>query len=74
MLAKQATTNTKEQFALGDFRAAFTDTIIDGLDSYESMAEQVLSNDRTRKGFERLVLDLVYRSFGNVQRQRTIEP
>ena len=66
VLAKQAATNTKDQFALGDFRTAFTDTIIEGLDSYQSMAEQVLSNERTRKGFEKLVLDLVYKGFGDL--------
>lgn len=62
-LSKQAAHNNKEQFALGDFSTVFTDTIIDGLDNYQSMAEQVLTKDQTRKGFERLVLDLVYRGF-----------
>lgn len=62
-LAKQAAQNNKEQFALGDFSNVFTDTIIEGLDNYQSMAEQVLTKEQTRKGFERLVLDLVYRGF-----------
>jgi type I restriction enzyme R subunit len=63
LLAKQAASNSKEQFSLGDFSGVLVDTIIDGLDSYRAMAEQVLGNDATRKGFERLVLDLVYRGF-----------
>lgn len=62
-LSKQAAHNNKEQFALGDFPSVFVDTIIEGLDNYQSMAEQVLTKDQTRKGFERLVLDLVYRGF-----------
>ncbi|HRW09274.1 MAG TPA: type I restriction endonuclease [Caldilineaceae bacterium] len=63
VLAKQAASNTKEQFALGDFSGVFEDTVIDGLDNYRSMAEQVLTSTATRKGFERLVLDMVYRGF-----------
>jgi hypothetical protein len=45
------------------FETAFTNTIVDALESYQSMAEQVLSKDATRQGFERLVLELVYRGF-----------
>ena len=51
VLAKQAASNTKDQFALGDFSGAFVDTVIDGLDNYRSMAEQVLTSPNTRKGF-----------------------
>ena len=71
VLAKQAATNSKEQFALGDFSGAFMDTVIEGLDRYQSMAEQVLTNDRTRKGFEQLVLDMVYRGFEQVHKDRS---
>lgn len=70
-LSKQAASNNKEQFALGDFSSAFMDTVIEGLDNYQSMAEQVLTKDQTRKGFERLVLDLVYRGF---ERMRQGQP
>lgn len=67
VLARQAATNTKEQFALGDFSGAFIDTVVGGLDSYQSMAEQVLTSDATRQGFERLVLDLVYQGFAQLR-------
>lgn len=70
-LAKQAATNNKEQFALGDFSAVFMDTIIEGLDNYQSMAEQVLTKEQTRKGFQRLVLDAVYQGFERVRSSQT---
>jgi type I restriction enzyme R subunit len=60
VLAQQAATNTKEQFATGDFADAFLNSVVDGLGSYQSMADQVLRSEKTRQGFERLVLDLVY--------------
>ena len=60
---------------MGDFSGAFMDTVIEGLDNYQSMAEQVLTNDRTRKGFEQIVLDLVYRGFEQVRKERgTVAP
>ena len=62
-LAMQAAQNSREQFALGDFSAAFMDAILEGLDAYQSMAEQVLTEDRTKEGFKRLVLELVYKGF-----------
>jgi type I restriction enzyme R subunit len=61
-LAQQAAINTKEQFAMGDFNKVLTDAVIEGLDRYQSMASQVLGNEKVKKGFEELMLDLVYRS------------
>jgi type I restriction enzyme R subunit len=62
-LAQQAASNSQEQFALGDFEKIFHDTIIEGLDNYQAMAEQVLSREATRKGFARLILEMVYQGF-----------
>jgi type I restriction enzyme R subunit len=63
LLAQQAATNSKEQFALGDFNDVMMDTVIEGLDNYQSMASQVLGNERVKKGFADLLLDLVYQAF-----------
>lgn len=63
VLAQQAATNSKEQFALGDFNDVMMDTVIEGLDNYQSMASQVLGNERVKKGFADLLLDLVYQAF-----------
>ncbi len=59
-LASQAQHNTKEQFALGAFDQVFLDTIIEGLDHYQAMASQVLSNDAVKARFSTLVRDVVY--------------
>lgn len=59
-LEQQAQHNTKEQFALGDFRTAMMEAVADGLESYQSMAGQVLGNERIREGFATVLLDIVY--------------
>lgn len=38
------------------------ETIVDGLENYQSMAGQVLSNERVRDGFAVVLLDIVYES------------
>lgn len=63
VLAQQAATNSKEQFALGDFHDVMMDAVIEGLDNYQSMADQVLNNEQVQKGFATLLLDLVYQAF-----------
>ena len=63
VLAQQAATNSKEQFALGDFHDVMMDAVIEGLDNYQSMADQVLNNEQVQKGFASLLLDLVYQAF-----------
>jgi type I restriction enzyme R subunit len=59
-LEQQAQHNTKEQFALGDFQKVMLETVVEGLDNYQSMAGQVLSNERVREGFAAVLLDIVY--------------
>jgi type I restriction enzyme, R subunit len=59
-LGEQAQHNTKEQFALGDFRTAMMEAVAEGLESYQSMAGQVLGNERIREGFATVLLDIVY--------------
>jgi len=68
-LAAQASQNSMEQFALGDFGTAIMDAILKALDAHESMAEQVMTNERTREGVKRLVLELVYLGFAKRRRE-----
>ncbi len=63
MLPQQAATNSKEQFALGDFHDVMMGAVIEGLDNYQSMADQVLNNEQVQKRFTALLLDLIYQSF-----------
>ena len=37
--------------------------LISGLENYQSMAEQVLGNERIREGFANVLLDIVYEAF-----------
>jgi type I restriction enzyme, R subunit len=70
LLEQQAHHNSKEQFALGDFKPALMNAVISGLDNYQEMAKQVLSNETAREGFAAVVLELVYNAF----QQREIGP
>ena len=63
LLEQQAHSNSKEQFALGDFKPALIEAVIAGLDNYQGMAKQVLNNESAREGFAAVVLDLVYNAF-----------
>ena len=62
-LAQQAATNSKEQFALGDFQHVLMDNVIEGLDHYQAMAGQVMGNERVQKAFAEIMLDVVYQEF-----------
>lgn len=62
-LEQQAISNTKEQFALGDFRNVMMDNVIEGLENYTSMASQVLNEEKVREGFANILLEMVYRGF-----------
>ncbi len=62
-LENQAKHNSKDQFALGDFRNVMMDKVIEGLDNYNSMATQVLNDDRVRQGFANILLEMVYQGF-----------
>lgn len=60
-LRQQAVMNTRDQFSIsGDFTKVMIDSVIGGLDSYESMARQVLSSDNVQSEFRRLLVNLVY--------------
>ena len=62
-LAQQAERNSKEQFTLGDFQNVLMDNVIEGIDRYQNMAGQVMSNPRIQKEFAAILLDLVYQEF-----------
>jgi hypothetical protein len=62
-LAQQAAQNSKQQFGMGDFNTVLMDNVIDGLDKYKSMAEQVMASDRVKDEFAKIVLDAVYDGF-----------
>lgn len=70
-LRQQAATNTRDQFEVsGAFTQVMIDSVIGGLDSYESMARQVLSSDGVKAEFRKLLVDMVYEA---VQQERKSE-
>ena len=71
VLAQQAATHNKEQFAIGDFHNVMMDAVIEGPDNYQSMADQVLNNEQVQKVFAALLLDLVYQA---LQKQSNDSP
>ena len=62
-LAAQATHNTEEQFALGDFKAIFTDIVLDGQEGHNRIADQILKDDRTFAAMQGMLARLVYAAF-----------
>jgi len=67
-VSEQLRSNSKEQAMLGDFPVAMTDAIIGSMDAHKSMATQLLSEDKTRDGFARLLLDMIYKDIGMAAR------
>jgi len=63
VLEQQAHINSKEQFALGEFKTALIEAVVSGLDNYQGMAHQLLSNEETRTKFSAAMLDMVYGAF-----------
>jgi type I restriction enzyme, R subunit len=63
VLAQQAASNSKEQFAMGNFQSALMQAVVGGLGSYKAMATQVLQQPHVKEGFGKLLLDLVYEAF-----------
>ena len=56
-LAKQASNNTKEQFANSPaLRQAILDAIIDAFDAHSSMSKQALDSDTVRNGLKDVLL------------------
>ena len=48
---------------MGDFNTVLMDSVIDGLDNYKTMAEQVMVSERVKQEFAKIVLDVVYDGF-----------
>jgi type I restriction enzyme, R subunit len=62
-LAAQARNNGLEQFAMGDFKDAFTDIVIEAQDAHNSIAEQLLKDDRIFGLMQSMVAKMVWQKF-----------
>lgn len=59
VVIEQITNNSKEQAMLGGFADRLNDAVIESLDAHQSMATQVLSEERIRKGLANIVYDVI---------------
>lgn len=62
-LANQARNNTEEQFAMGDFKDAFTDIVIEAQDAHNQIAEQLLKDQRIFGVMQKMVAKMVWQKF-----------
>ena len=62
-LAAQARTNTEQQFAMGDFRDVLTDIIIEGQEAHNSIADQLLKDERVMVAMQAMLAKMVYQAF-----------
>lgn len=62
-LAQQAKANTEEQFAMGDFRTIMTDIILDSQDAHNSIADQLLKDERVFAAMQGMFAKMVFKAF-----------
>jgi type I restriction enzyme R subunit len=66
-LAEQAANNSPEQFELGDFKDAFEDAIVEGMDAHNNIAKQMLSDERIFTAMQSMMAAVVYKAFHQKQ-------
>jgi type I restriction enzyme R subunit len=59
-LAQQAKCNSEEQFALGDFKSAFMDVVIESQDAQNAIAEQMLKDQRIFAAIQGMLAKMVW--------------
>jgi type I restriction enzyme R subunit len=60
-VVEQLRHNTKEQAILGDFKDVMLDSVIASMDTHQNLAAQVLKEERVKKGFAKLLLDMIFK-------------
>lgn len=59
IVIEQLKSNSKEQAMMGGFKDLLNDAVMDSMDTHNSMATQILEQDRVRKGFADIVYELM---------------
>lgn len=70
-LAAQARNNSEQQFALGDFKDAFTDIVLEAQDAHNQIAEQLLKDQRIFGVMQSMLAKMVWKQF---QQDPTLHP
>lgn len=63
ILAEQAENNTEQQFIMGDFKDVLTDIIIEGQGAHNSIADQLLKDDRIFAAMQGMLAKMVFQAF-----------
>ena len=71
-VVEQVTNNSKEQAMMGGFAEAINDAVIDSLDAHQSLATQVLGEERIRDGLANIVYELISKGLNQVNRAEYI--
>jgi len=62
-LKEQAANNTEQQFAMGDFKEVLTDIVIEGQEAHNSIAAQLLKDDRIFAAMQGMLAKMVWQQF-----------
>ena len=62
-LAAQAASDTESQFAMGDFKNILTDIVIEGQESHNRIADQLLRDERVFAAMKGMLAEMVYKAF-----------
>jgi type I restriction enzyme, R subunit len=62
-LSEQAKNNSEEQFAMGDFKEVLTGIVIDAQDAQNSIADQLLKDERIFGVMQRMLAKMVWQQF-----------
>lgn len=62
-LAEQAANNSEQQFAMGDFKDILTDIIIEGQEGHNTIADQLLKDDRIFSAMQGMLAKMVFQAF-----------
>ena len=67
-LKEQAANNSEQQFAMGDFKDVFTDMVIAGQEAHNTIAEQLLKDERVFAAMQGMMASAVYKALQQQQR------
>jgi type I restriction enzyme R subunit len=62
-LEAQARNNSEEQFAMGDFKEAFAEVVIEAQEAHNQIAEQLLKDEHIFGVIQMMVAKMVWQGF-----------
>ena len=62
-LKEQASNNSEQQFAMGDFKEILTDIVIEGQEAHNSIAAQLLKDERIFAAMQGMLAKMVWQQF-----------